>query len=82
MGHFIFLLSSNFSVTGLYKHYDILVTDKQQELDIPSLVEENISDRSKKKEKPRHGGPATAMSQVSFQVPTINYYFMSVLNSH
>ncbi|XP_021203848.2 cAMP-specific 3',5'-cyclic phosphodiesterase isoform X3 [Bombyx mori] len=40
--------------------------DKQQELDLPSLQVEETSERgAKKKEKPRHGGPATTMSQIS-----------------
>lgn len=56
------------------KHTDVLVTDKQQELDIPTLqVEENIAERNKKKEKARHSGPATAMSQVSCQISLISF---------
>ncbi|XP_032510762.1 cAMP-specific 3',5'-cyclic phosphodiesterase isoform X2 [Danaus plexippus] len=39
--------------------------DKQQELDIPSLHVEENTERIKKKEKPRHGGSATTMSQIS-----------------
>ncbi|XP_045764655.1 cAMP-specific 3',5'-cyclic phosphodiesterase isoform X2 [Maniola jurtina] len=39
--------------------------DKQQELDIPSLQVDEASERIKKKEKPRHAGPGTTMSQIS-----------------
>ncbi|CAG9785149.1 unnamed protein product [Diatraea saccharalis] len=40
--------------------------DKQQELDLPSLqVDEGSERQTKKKEKPRAGGPATTMSQIS-----------------
>ncbi|XP_072941057.1 3',5'-cyclic-AMP phosphodiesterase isoform X2 [Epargyreus clarus] len=39
--------------------------DKQQELDLPSLQVEETSERVKKKEKPRHAGPGTTMSQIS-----------------
>ncbi|XP_050670657.1 cAMP-specific 3',5'-cyclic phosphodiesterase isoform X2 [Leptidea sinapis] len=39
--------------------------DKQQDIDLPSLqVEENV-ERKQKKEKPRHSGPGTTMSQIS-----------------
>ncbi|KAJ2947194.1 hypothetical protein O0L34_g16556 [Tuta absoluta] len=39
--------------------------DKQQDIDLPSLqVEENI-EKNKKKEKARHGGPSSTMSQIS-----------------
>ncbi|CAK1553575.1 unnamed protein product [Leptosia nina] len=39
--------------------------DKQQELDLPSLQVDENTERTKKKEKPRHGGPATTMSHIS-----------------
>ncbi|XP_014363554.2 cAMP-specific 3',5'-cyclic phosphodiesterase isoform X2 [Papilio machaon] len=39
--------------------------DKQQELDLPSLQVEENTERTKKKEKPRHGGPGGTMSQIS-----------------
>ncbi|XP_059062175.1 cAMP-specific 3',5'-cyclic phosphodiesterase, isoforms N/G isoform X2 [Achroia grisella] len=39
--------------------------DKQQELDLPSLQVDEGSERAKKKEKPRHSGPGTTMSQIS-----------------
>ncbi|XP_063361166.1 3',5'-cyclic-AMP phosphodiesterase isoform X6 [Cydia amplana] len=39
--------------------------DKQQEIDLPSLQVEEASERTKKKEKPRPGGPATTMSQIT-----------------
>ncbi|XP_063532678.1 3',5'-cyclic-AMP phosphodiesterase isoform X3 [Cydia strobilella] len=39
--------------------------DKQQELDIPCLQVDEASERIKKKEKPRPGGPATTMSQIT-----------------
>lgn len=39
--------------------------DKQQELDIPSLQVDESTERTKKKEKPRHAGPGTTMSQIS-----------------
>ncbi|XP_060801143.1 cAMP-specific 3',5'-cyclic phosphodiesterase isoform X2 [Amyelois transitella] len=39
--------------------------DKQQELDLPCLQVEEGSERAKKKEKPRHAGPGTTMSQIS-----------------
>ncbi|XP_063621183.1 3',5'-cyclic-AMP phosphodiesterase isoform X6 [Cydia splendana] len=39
--------------------------DKQQELDLPSLQVDEASERIKKKEKPRPGGPATTMSQIT-----------------
>ncbi|XP_034824342.1 3',5'-cyclic-AMP phosphodiesterase isoform X1 [Maniola hyperantus] len=39
--------------------------DKQQELDIPSLQVDEACERIKKKEKPRHAGPGTTMSQIS-----------------
>lgn len=43
------------------------ITDKQQELDLPSLQVDETTERIKKKEKPRHGGPGATMSQVSIQ---------------
>ncbi|XP_048485211.1 cAMP-specific 3',5'-cyclic phosphodiesterase isoform X2 [Plutella xylostella] len=39
--------------------------DKQQELDIPSLQVEEGTERAKKKDKPRYGGPSGTMSQIS-----------------
>ncbi|XP_063890169.1 3',5'-cyclic-AMP phosphodiesterase, isoforms N/G isoform X6 [Helicoverpa armigera] len=40
--------------------------DKQQDIDLPSLqVDEGAEARAKKKDKPRHAGPATTMSQIS-----------------
>ncbi|XP_047526636.1 cAMP-specific 3',5'-cyclic phosphodiesterase-like isoform X2 [Vanessa atalanta] len=39
--------------------------DKQQELDLPSLQVDETTERTKKKEKPRHAGPGATMSQIS-----------------
>ncbi|XP_041976172.1 cAMP-specific 3',5'-cyclic phosphodiesterase, isoforms N/G isoform X2 [Aricia agestis] len=39
--------------------------DKQQELDIPSLQVDETTERTKKKEKTRYGGPVGTMSQIS-----------------
>ncbi|XP_026729998.1 cAMP-specific 3',5'-cyclic phosphodiesterase isoform X1 [Trichoplusia ni] len=39
--------------------------DKQQDIDLPSLQVDETTERAKKKEKPRHAGPATTMSQIS-----------------
>lgn len=43
----------------------LFIPDKQQDIDLPSLqVDEVAEARAKKKDKPRHAGPATTMSQV------------------
>lgn len=51
---------------NIFSNRYLFFSDKQQELDLPSLQVEENTERTKKKEKPRHGGPAGTMSQVSF----------------
>lgn len=51
----------------LYLKQCPLFTDKQQELDIPSLHVEDAGERVKqKKDRPRHATASSTMSQVSF----------------
>lgn len=64
--HYVYYIQ----VRQLYQHINliviILIPDKQQDIDLPSLqVDEGAEARAKKKDKPRHAGPATTMSQVS-----------------
>lgn len=48
----------------MYYFYNL---DKQQELDIPSLhVEDAVERTAKKKDRPKHAGASTTMSQVIF----------------
>lgn len=79
--NFLLFILIVFSQLLLIEYLSWSLSDKQQELDLPSLQVEETSERgAKKKEKPRHGGPATTMSQVSYifyfnyQYEVLNFY--------